>query len=252
MQPRDVLRQTDYEHYLLSLFLPAAHRPAAWSILAIAAEISSIPSKTHEPIAGALRLAWWRESLAELYSGTSPPPHPLLLAFAENNLHRNVPQQEWGRLIEICGVIVEEKMCHDATQCDHWAKELNAPPLHMLAALEADAPRSEDENYLAHEEWGRIYGRLRAQSQHAPWAGCQLSAEELAPLRESISIMFPSRGAHSGKSRMHSCIGRVVRALAYHHLALCTSQSTSLNKKNKTPNSSVFHLRFILRMILTK
>ena len=72
------LRRHDYERYLLSLFAPAARRPALWAVLALNLELSRIPDLVSQPVLGQMRLAWWRDAVAKALGQSESGGNPVL------------------------------------------------------------------------------------------------------------------------------------------------------------------------------
>jgi hypothetical protein len=57
-----VLRAADPDRYFASLFAPAALRPHLVALYAFNAEVARIAENVREPMLGAIRLEWWRET----------------------------------------------------------------------------------------------------------------------------------------------------------------------------------------------
>jgi phytoene synthase len=83
------LRQRDRDRYLAALYAPADVRPALIALFGIDAELGAVVAGTTEPMIGEIRLAWWREALEGLDSGTVPA-QPLLQLVAAELLPRGV------------------------------------------------------------------------------------------------------------------------------------------------------------------
>jgi 15-cis-phytoene synthase len=77
------VRQRDRDRYLAALYAPAEVRPALIALFGIDAELGAVVAGTTEPMIGEIRLAWWREALEGLDSGTVPAQPLLQLAAAE-------------------------------------------------------------------------------------------------------------------------------------------------------------------------
>lgn len=56
-------RSCDRIHYLAGLLSPREHQAAYFALTAFYGEVTSISHKVSQPLAGELRLQWWRESL---------------------------------------------------------------------------------------------------------------------------------------------------------------------------------------------
>lgn len=137
---REQVRAAEYDLYILSLFFPSALRPAAWVILAFYAEIMAIADKVTEPLAGAMRLAWWRERIADIYSGKPAPPHPLLQALAEVIQHHALPESLWQEMIKAAGYLIEREPCPDMAACELTAAQMMHPLYEALTLLERATP----------------------------------------------------------------------------------------------------------------
>lgn len=78
----EIVRTHDYDRYLAMLYAPADKRDALYACIAFNAELARIPGLASEPMVGEIRLAWWREALADLAKG-QVRGHPVLLALSE-------------------------------------------------------------------------------------------------------------------------------------------------------------------------
>src|SRR5215467_523907 len=58
-----LVREADRDRYLATLFAPAEHRDALFSLYAFDVEISRVRDLAREPMSGEIRLQWWREVL---------------------------------------------------------------------------------------------------------------------------------------------------------------------------------------------
>jgi phytoene synthase len=78
----DVVRQADRDRYLATLFAPARHRDALFSLYAFNVEIVQVRDKAREPMPGEIRLQWWREVLSGERAGEAAA-HPVAAALTE-------------------------------------------------------------------------------------------------------------------------------------------------------------------------
>lgn len=72
------VRAQDHERYLLTLLQPAAVQPHLWALLAFASEIARVPEVVSQEMVGLIRLAWWKERIADTYAGAEPYPHEVV------------------------------------------------------------------------------------------------------------------------------------------------------------------------------
>lgn len=69
MQLTNQVKNSDYYQYFSVLIAPEEMRDKMLAIYAFAAEIRKIPYLITEPMAGHIRLQWWRDGVDEMYSG---------------------------------------------------------------------------------------------------------------------------------------------------------------------------------------
>ena len=73
------VREHDPDRYLATLFAPADAREALFALYAFDHEITRVRRVVSEPVAGLVRLQWWREALDAL-AADQPPAHPVVAA----------------------------------------------------------------------------------------------------------------------------------------------------------------------------
>ncbi len=84
-----LLRESDRDRYAAILYLPEKTRSAAAAFYAFAAEIAAIPDRVKEPMAGEIRLQWWREAiLGTREAGNNPVAVALLATMQRHDLPR--------------------------------------------------------------------------------------------------------------------------------------------------------------------
>jgi hypothetical protein len=75
---RNLIRERDYNRYLLSFFVPRQIRDDLLSILALNVELQSIPEKTTEAPAAFIRLQWWSDQIDCIFNNEQHSPSPIL------------------------------------------------------------------------------------------------------------------------------------------------------------------------------
>ena len=78
----DEARRHDPDRYLCALLAPPARRDALLTLILFNHELARIPEIVSQPVAGMIRLQWWREALDELTAGQPPRRHPVVEALA--------------------------------------------------------------------------------------------------------------------------------------------------------------------------
>jgi 15-cis-phytoene synthase len=94
-----LVRESDKDRYLSSLFLPAEIRPHAFAILAFNLEIARVRERAVEPLAGEVRLQWWRDVFADNAAG-AVEANPVAAALLATMKQYKLPAAPFERLIE--------------------------------------------------------------------------------------------------------------------------------------------------------
>ena len=74
-----MVREADKDRYLAALFAPLPARRHLYALYAFASEISRVAAAVSEPMAGELRLQWWRDALANAGEARANPVAAALL-----------------------------------------------------------------------------------------------------------------------------------------------------------------------------
>jgi NADH dehydrogenase [ubiquinone] 1 alpha subcomplex assembly factor 6 len=84
------LRREDHARYLICLYAPPHKRESLAALSLLNCELARIRDSVSEPMVGEVRLAWWREAIADLYTGKARK-HEVLEALAATSLRQHVP-----------------------------------------------------------------------------------------------------------------------------------------------------------------
>ena len=78
--PTALVRRGDPERWRTAMAAPPAARPGLMALYAFNLEIARAPWVASEPLLAEIRLAWWREAVAEIYDGKPPRRHEVVAA----------------------------------------------------------------------------------------------------------------------------------------------------------------------------
>jgi phytoene synthase len=164
-----LVREADKDRFLASLFALAPQRQALLVLYAFDAELARIPGAVREPLAGEIRLQWWRDVVAGERAAEASG-HPVAAALGDVIRRYTLPQAQLEILI------------------DTRQNDLADVPVQSIAELEAHARGTEAPLMTLSE---RI---LRPQSPHdALFAGPAGTAVALVRLLRSFPLL-----AHRG------------------------------------------------------
>lgn len=93
----DLVRQHDYRRYLATLYLSPDIRGVAFAIYAFNVEISRIGSLVSEPMAGEIRLQWWRDIIENKGDASASP---VAIALVHAIRKHSLPVKLFARLLE--------------------------------------------------------------------------------------------------------------------------------------------------------
>src|SRR5215510_15812297 len=103
----DFVRRVDPDRYLSSLFAPHALRTELNVLYAFNYEVAKTAETVSQPIAGQIRLQWWRDRIAELYRG-AVIDHPLVEALSRVIAAHDLPRGLFDALIDAREYDLEE------------------------------------------------------------------------------------------------------------------------------------------------
>jgi phytoene synthase len=95
----DLVRASDKDRYLSSLFAPDHSRPHLLALYAFNIEIARIRETVSEAMLGEIRLKWWHDAIDELYAGTETG-HPVIEALAPAIKEADLPKSALINMVE--------------------------------------------------------------------------------------------------------------------------------------------------------
>jgi len=140
----ETLRRDDHDRYVGSMFAPPDQRGALWVLYAFNAELAQIRPQVREPLAGMIRLQWWRDVIGGERAGEAsrhPVAGPLLKLIAE----RQLPLTEFLRMVEARERDLDPIPFADRQSWDGYGRD-SAGALAALACkiLGAESPAAEE------------------------------------------------------------------------------------------------------------
>ncbi|HEY2135950.1 MAG TPA: squalene/phytoene synthase family protein, partial [Xanthobacteraceae bacterium] len=94
-----LVREADKDRFLAALFAPADRRPHLFALYAFNIEISRVGQVAREPLAGEIRLQWWRDALAGHAPGEATA-NPVAAALIDTIARCGLPKDALGVLID--------------------------------------------------------------------------------------------------------------------------------------------------------
>jgi phytoene synthase len=153
--PLGDLRASDRDRFLQVALAPSPARPALLALFRFNLELARVADHVREPMAGLIRLQWWRDALAGLARG-APPAHPVLDTMAEAELAGRLDADALTALVDAREVEVDATPLKRIDDLEAHARA-TAGALNGLAARVLDLPATAA---AAAEAAGTAYGLL--------------------------------------------------------------------------------------------
>lgn len=142
-----LVRAVDFDRYLSSLFAPQARRAELNVLYAFNYEVARTAETVSQPIAGQIRLQWWRDRIAELYRG-STIDHRLVEALGRTIAAHDLPRDLFDALIDARDHDLEEAPFATLADLEEYADATSGHVMRLAArvlgagdTLDADARR---------------------------------------------------------------------------------------------------------------
>jgi phytoene synthase len=239
-----VVRDGDRDRYIASLFAPADRRPHLHALYAFDRELSLVPHRVHEALAGEMRLQWWRDALAGEARGDTAA-NPVAAALLDTVARCALPIEPLNALIDARAHELYEEPFATIEDCATYGRqtasmvlELAARMLDPAAAVGAaadpagvasafagllqsfpqDAARGRlflpldvlERNGVRREELGA--GRATTQLRGAVQEIAETAREQLAEARRALDAVTPgARPAFLPLATVGPLLGRLAR-----------------------------------------
>eukprot|EP00088_Acartia_fossae_P033801 TRINITY_DN3465_c0_g1_i16.p1 TRINITY_DN3465_c0_g1~~TRINITY_DN3465_c0_g1_i16.p1 ORF type:complete len:309 (-),score=-0.34 TRINITY_DN3465_c0_g1_i16:40-966(-) len=117
-----LVRKTDFEHYLTNLFLPDSLRRHAFAIRAFSAEISGVRDIVSDRTIGQMRMQFWKDTVESIYND-KVPQHPVAIELhAMISQHPNVSKLLLNRIIESREQFLADRPFNSLEEVDAYGK----------------------------------------------------------------------------------------------------------------------------------
>jgi 15-cis-phytoene synthase len=203
-----LLRESDPDRWLASLFLPSARRPHVTALYAFSAEMSRVRLRAREPLLGEIRFQWWRDVLTGERSAADAPVAAAVLDTIDRF---DLPREKLISLIDARLFDLYDEPMPTVAALEAYA-QATAGSLFQLAALvldrNADAAAAARHAGIAYAVTGLLRG--------LPW---QVAAGQTYIPRE----LYPAADLRADRPALDAALAKL-RALARTHLAALAAE----------------------------
>lgn len=173
-----LVRKHDYDRYVAALFAPESVRADLFALYAFNYEVARIAETVRNPVAGQIRLQWWRERIEEIYAGASART-ALLTALASGVKRHRLDRSLFDQLIDAREFDLDPTPFNDLPPLEAYA-DATSGNLMRLAARVLGAGGAVDETAGEAGIAYAITGLLRALPFHAARSHVAIPADEMA------------------------------------------------------------------------
>jgi phytoene synthase len=150
-----VVRRGDPDRWLATRFVADRQRRAdVVALYAFDHQLARAKRVASNPLVAEMRLAWWREAVAEIWAGGRVRGHPVAQALAMARRRRDLPRQPLEAMIE-ARIDVLERASLDLPQALAWSDAAGGSAA-LLAATILDAAAPVEAAIAAGRVWGLV------------------------------------------------------------------------------------------------
>jgi phytoene synthase len=129
-----LVRASDKDRFLSALFAPAEHRGALYALYAFNLEVARVRELVKEPLAGEIRLQWWREAITGGRQ-LEVRGHPVASALVEVIGRYGLPLDPFEELIEARHFDLGGELLGSLDQVELYAKHTSANLIDLAARI---------------------------------------------------------------------------------------------------------------------
>lgn len=211
-----LVREGDPDRYFATLFAPAAFRPHLFALSAFSLTIARVREAAGNPMAGEIRLQWWRDALQGEARG-DVRANPVAAALEDAIVTRRLGRQPFVDLIDARVFDLYDDPMPRVNDLEGYCGETASALIRLSGLVLADG--SEPGGAAAAGHAGVAYGitgLLRALPWHARQGQVYLPADLLRKNGVTREDIVSGRG---GPGLVRVCAE--LRSLARNHLAAC-------------------------------
>lgn len=183
----DLVAAHDPDRHVATFFAPAAKRRALIALYAFDRELAHVGETVREPMAGHVRLAWWREQIAAIYDG-KPPASPTGRALKAAIEAHVLPRALFDAVIDARALDLDEAPFADAAALEAHADATTGNIMRLGLRVLGLADRADEaarnaaiaQAYASHIRSLAFFGRLRRCRLPLTWLTEEkLNAEDI-------------------------------------------------------------------------
>jgi phytoene/squalene synthetase len=183
----------DPDRHVATFFAPVERRRALTALYAFDQEVAHIAVAAREPMAGLIRLAWWRDQIAAIYAGGTGVA-PTVRALGEAVKGYALPRVLLDAYLDARGADLEEAPFADATAMKAHAVAVDGGIVKLAARVLGSEARADEA--AAHAGVAiAVSGHLRDAALFAARRRCRFPVAWLDEAGVNAEDLFAARGS---------------------------------------------------------
>jgi 15-cis-phytoene synthase len=197
-----LVREADKDRYLANLLIPEPARTHAFALHAFNVEIAAVRERAREPLAGEIRLQWWRDALSGTAAGDAER-NPVAAALIDTVERRRLPRDLLIALVDARRFDVYDEAMPSTAALEEYLRATSSTLFALVARLLDDrsSPAASEAAGIAHgltgllrafpihAGRGQIYLPADLLEQTGTQAGDALTGADTPALRATLSAM---------------------------------------------------------------
>ncbi|RDD61431.1 phytoene/squalene synthase family protein [Ferruginivarius sediminum] len=160
------LRRYDHDRFLMCLFAPPPVREEMFALYAFNHEVAKVAEVVTEPMAGRIRIQWWREALDGLFGG-QPRKHQVAEPLSQAIRAHGLPRKPFERLLDARENDLEDTPPKTLADLEGYAGDTSSTLVELaLGILDVRDERSRSAAHHVGIAWA-LTGLARAVPFHA-------------------------------------------------------------------------------------
>lgn len=162
-----LVRETDRDRYLAALFAPERHRQALFALYAFNSEIARVRDHVRQPLAGEIRLQWWRDVLGGKSAGDAGAA-PVAMAIRTTVERYRLPLVVLNNLVEAHTFDLYDDPMGTLGELEGYCAKTSASVMALAAQIVSDGNGADVSALCRHAGTAyAIAGLLGALAMHA-------------------------------------------------------------------------------------
>src|ERR1700756_2545110 len=129
-----LVREHDYDRYLAALFAPEAVRADLFAIYAFNHEVARIAESVRNPLAGQIRIQWWRDAIQDIYTGAPGRTENLKAVAAAVNRH-HLPRDLFDTFLDSREIDLDPGPFPDCSALEEYAGATSGNVMKLAARV---------------------------------------------------------------------------------------------------------------------